>query len=54
MPTQFGHFPSPGAVTALKEKVRIDNYKNLTSYSVVDLDPVVSGTFFAMSGPDPE
>ncbi len=43
MPTQFGHFPSPGAVTAIKEKVRIDNSKNLTSNSVVDPDPVVSG-----------
>jgi hypothetical protein len=54
VPTQFGHFPSPGAVTAIKEKVRIDHSKNLTSHSVVDPDPVVFGTSFAMSGPDPE
>jgi hypothetical protein len=42
VPTQFGHFPSPGAVTALKEKVRIDIFQNL---SVVDPDPIVSELF---------
>jgi hypothetical protein len=46
VPTQFGHFPSPGAVTALKEKVRIDNSKKTL--------PCRIRNFLARSYPDPE